>query len=124
MIGLLIALVLVLLFAFLSWILKAASTGQIRRGSRWGLRTEAMNHCDDCWLLGHHAAAQKSILGCSVAAMLIAAGALISLFVPGSGILYVLCMALGIGIMMSGIFLGLRDARIMLAKMHAENSAS
>lgn len=124
MIGLLIALVLVLLFALLSWMLKAASTGQIKRGSRWGLRTEAMNHCDDCWLLGHHAAAQKGILGCSVAAMLIAAGALISLFVPGSGILYVLCMALGIGIMISGIFLGLRDARIMLAKMHAENSTS
>lgn len=123
MIGLLIALVLVLLFALLSWVLKAASTGQIKRGSRWGLRTEAMNHCDDCWLLGHHAAAQKGILGCFAAAMLIAAGALISLFVPASGILYVLALVLGLGIVLTGVLLGLRDARIMLAKMHAGSSS-
>lgn len=124
MIGLLIALVLVLLFALLSWVLKAASTGQIKRGSRWGLHTKSMNHCDDCWLLGHHAAAQKGILGCCIAAMLVAAGALISLFVPGTELVYVLCLVLGIGTVVTGIFLGLRDARLLLAKMHADSSAS
>lgn len=124
MIGLLIAVVIVLLFALLSWVLKAASTGQIKRGSRWGLRTEGMNHCDDCWLLGHHAAAQKGILGCSVAAMIVAAGALISLLVPGAEILYVICLGLGLGIVVTGILLGMRDARIMLAKMHADSSSN
>lgn len=114
----------VFLMAFIGWTLRAAATGQIKRNAWFGLRTGAMMHCDECWLLGHHAAAQKGMLGCGVATGVMVLGAVASLVIPGAGFLGLLALFLGLAIMLVGLFLGIRDANIMLAKMHPSETRS
>ncbi|PQZ87748.1 hypothetical protein CQ018_17550 [Arthrobacter sp. MYb227] len=109
---------MVFLMAGLGWVIKAAGTGQIKRNAWFGLRTEALKHCDECWLLGHHAAAQKSTLGCWSAAVVMAVGGVGSVLIPGAEFLHVLTLYMGLALMLTGVLLGLRDANVMVAKMH------
>ena len=110
--------VLVLLMAGLSWAMKAAATGRIKRNAWIGIRTPALMHCDECWLLGHHAASHKGIIGCWAAGFIMAAGGAAALLAPEAGFLLPVSLMLGMLVMLGGVLLGLRDANTMLAKMH------
>ncbi len=115
---------MVLLMAALAWMMRAAATGQIKRNAWVGIRTPALMHCEECWLLGHHAAAQKGIIGCWLAAAVMAVGGVAALLAPGADYLQPASLMIGVLVMVGGLLLGLRDANTMLAKMHGGDRAA
>ena len=114
------SLFLVLIMAGLAWSMKAAGTGQLKRNAWIGIRTASFSHCDECWLLGHHAAAHKGIIGCVAAAVIIAAGGVAALLAPSLSYLQPVSLMLGVLVMLGGLLLGMRDGNTMLAKMHTD----
>ena len=109
---------MVLLLAGLSWAMKAAATGQIKRNAWVGIRTRALMHCDECWVLGHHAAAHKGTLGCWAAASILVLGGAAALLVPALQAYLPVALLVAAIVMLGGVLLGVRDANTMLAKMH------
>ncbi|MGL3805195.1 SdpI family protein [Paeniglutamicibacter sp. R2-26] len=109
---------MILLLAGLSWAMKAAATGQIKRNAWVGIRTRALMHCDECWVLGHHAAAHKGTLGCWAAASILVLGGVVALLVPALQAYLPGAMLAAVIVMLGGVLLGVRDANTMLAKMH------
>lgn len=117
--SLLTTLLVLAVFVFIGWSVKAASTGQIKRNSFIGLRTHQMMHCDDCWLLGHHAAATKTRIGLVLGGLLMGAVGLASFFLDVSPSLLGISQVAGMLVMVAGLLMGLRDGHTMVAKMHA-----
>ncbi|MFL4475932.1 SdpI family protein [Paeniglutamicibacter sp. MACA_103] len=116
---LIMTVVLVLLMAAMAWMMKAAATGQIKRNPWIGIRTAALMHCDDCWLLGHHAAANKGVMGCWLAALLMAASGIVSVLATLPEFVHPAALLASLAVMLGGLFLGLRDANRAVAKIHA-----
>ena len=116
---LIMTVVLVLLMAFLAWMMRAAATGRIKRNALVGIRTPALMHCDGCWLLGHHAAASKSNIGIWLAALVMAVGGIPALLLPLPDFVHPAVLMTGMAVMMAGLLLGLRDANRAVAKIHA-----
>lgn len=114
--------VVLLLLAGVGWMIRAASTGQLKRNAWVGLRTAALTHCDDCWMLGHHAAAPKASAGVLLGGLAMAAGGIATLFFPVPASVFPASLMLAVMMMLAGVLLGLKDANIMVAKMHAESS--
>ena len=110
---------MVLLMVALACMMKAAATGKIRRNAWIGIRTAALTHCDKCWLLGHHAAANKSTMGCWLAAAIMAAGGILSTLVTLPGFVQPAALMVGLAVMLVGLFLGVRDGHRAVAKIHA-----
>lgn len=110
---------LVLLTAAPALMVRAAGTGKLKRTARGGIHTAALTHCDDCWLLGHHAAAHKSIMGCSLAAVLLVASGAASMLGVLPGFVHPVAWMAGVAAMLGGLLLGLRDAHRAVAKIHA-----
>lgn len=110
---------MVLLMAAMAWTMRAAATGRIKRNAWVGIRTAALMHCDDCWLLGHHAAANKGTLGCWLAAGVLAAGGVASVLVALPDFVHPVVLPSGVAVMLGGLLLGVRDAHRAVAKIHA-----
>lgn len=110
---------MMLLMVAMAWMMKAAATGQIKRNPRIQLRTPALTHCDSCWLLGHHAASNKSLMGLGLAVLVMAAGGVAIALVEPSESLFPATLMLATLLMLAGILLGLRDANRAVAKIHA-----
>jgi hypothetical protein len=116
---LIMTVIMVLLMAAMVWMMKAAATGRIKRNAWIGIRTAALMHCDECWLLGHHAAANKGTLGCWLAAVVMAAGGIVTLLVAAPAFVHPAALLAGMAIMLGGVLLGVRDAHRAVAKVHA-----
>lgn len=116
---LIMTVIMVLLMALMAWMMKAAATGRIRRNAWIGIRTAALMHCDECWLLGHHAAANKGTLGCWLAAVVMAAGGIVTLLVAAPDFVNPVALLAGMAVMLVGVLLGVRDAHRAVAKIHA-----
>lgn len=110
---------MVLLMAAMAWMMRAAASGRIKRNPWVGIRTAALMHCDTCWLLGHHAAANKGNLGCWLAALLMAASGIVSMLVALPAFVLPAATMAGVAIMLGGVLIGLRDANRAVAKIHA-----
>ncbi|MFC5129278.1 SdpI family protein [Paeniglutamicibacter kerguelensis] len=115
---------MLLLMVGLGWSMKAAATGQIKRNSWIGIRTAATMHCDQCWLLGHHAAAHKGMLGVVAAGVVMALGSVAALIPAMPGFLYPASLLLGCVLLLSGVLLGAKDARWATSKIHAGEQKS
>ena len=109
---------LVLLPAGLCWAMKAAASGRIKRNAWVGIRTRALTHCDECWVLGHHAAAHKGAIGCWAAASILVLGGVAALLVPALQAYLPVALLAAVAVLLGGVLLGVRDANTMLAKMH------
>lgn len=114
----------IVLAVVLAVMMRAAATGQIKRNPWIGLRTAALMHCESCWLLGHHAALTKSLMGLGLAALVLAGGGVTIFLMPDSEILFPSSLMLGTLLMLGGILLGLRDATTAVAKIHAGEGIS
>ncbi|GAA5226707.1 hypothetical protein [Paeniglutamicibacter antarcticus] len=110
---------MILLMAAMAAMMKAAASGQVKRNASIGLRTAALRHCESCWLLGHHAALNKSIMGFGIAAVVLAVGGVATVLLEPSGFFFPATVMLGTLLMLAGVFLGLRDANRAVAKVHA-----
>ncbi|MDO5743459.1 MAG: hypothetical protein Q4P23_03240 [Micrococcaceae bacterium] len=110
---------MIMLMAAMAWMMKAAACGKIKRNDVVGLRTTALRHCESCWLLGHHAACNKSIMGLGMAVVVMVVGGVAMVLYGPSEVIFGATMALGMLSMLTGIFLGLRDANRAVAKVHA-----
>ncbi|QXQ09629.1 SdpI family protein [Paeniglutamicibacter sp. Y32M11] len=111
--------IMVLIMAAMIWMMKAAANGAIKPNPWIGLRTTALMHCETCWLLGHHAAASKSIWGFASAAVVMAVAGIATVAMEMSEAVLAIGLILGMVIMVTGLILGLRDANRAVAKIHA-----
>lgn len=116
---LIVLVLMILLMGAMAWMMKAAACGKIKPNALVGLRTAALLHCESCWLLGHHAACHKSIMGLGVAAVVMVVGGVATVLVEPSEAIFGATLGLGTLLMLAGIFLGLRDANRAVAKVHA-----
>lgn len=112
-------LIMVVMMAAMIWMMKAAASGAIKPNPWIGLRTTALMHCETCWLLGHHAAASKSIWGFASAAVVMAVAGTATVTMELSEVVLAIGLILGVVIMLAGLLFGMRDAKRAVAKIHA-----
>lgn len=108
----------VLVFAGVAWSVRALSTGRIGRNPLIGIRTQAVTHCDRCWLLGHHAAAAKANIGLAAAVAITVVPAALGLFLQMPAAVLLGAQFAGLAAMVVGLLLGARDARWLTSKIH------
>lgn len=118
LIELLMTVATVIFFGFVAWCTRALSTGQLGLDSRIGIRTQAVKHCEKCWLLGHHAAAAKINIALVLGVGITVVPAVLGFLLQMPTALIMASRILGLAVVALGVVLGARDAAWVTSKIH------